>query len=895
MLRISLFQFRCWDKLDLEIPLKGITLIRGNSGSGKTTIFHAITWALYGNIRLVAPNHLELDTSTKARTSVMIEIPHNGILTIARQRNPTRFIVTHNQHTYEDKVAQSFVDDLFGTYDIWLSSCYIGQGCRNSFLTAPNSGKMELLNTIAFHEEDPTIFIEKIDTAITVADTEYKAKLSVFNTNIATLTTLLQQTDMTGALSPEQRNLYQGQITLLKEEYAKLQVIKQQRDIDLGLLTNLKQQYTTANTRIVTEPSPDPSIFNYGITVNDVYETALGQLLSLLSMLQRRDDLARDVTRQSTILSTGIKPDRVYTIEDYQNIRTHETIYQEGLRLTQSLGVTYTQEAIGQYIVSIKSSILGQERLRAEAVVNDLILKYQMVVKEQNQVLPELVGPDLTPRVIPIPDYGQFNTTELQGRLTMLSQEQGSLQMHLQHLQKARDVIQCPQCNGSLRYQQGNLVVADTGPINHAEIEAVNQRIREIIIQGNQLNQSISSLKNAEVNARMTYDQAVVLEQRRLDALKEQAKKIEMERVRREQMHQMRAQQLHQIEDSIKQATTVMEAHDAYVGRLLTPMEVTTAHNIIAKLENLRVVDAPSMTSTQIQQYLQYQEVQAKYTGLHESYMNYLQTIPSSVRDEKIEIVSAYIEKYKQYWNSVRSVQEERIRLVRLKNSLEEQIVSLTERLVSDPKDQMDRIMSEINEFARRISIDDHAQKVLNFYNYVMKERETVTALNDSLGEIQLFRQYAVDTECRILQDIVDSINASIQSVCGTMFDRDININLSLFKTLKTSKSVKPVVNFQIAYQGGVFDNINQMSGGEGDRASLALTLALNKLSTCPILMLDESLASLDLNMKEAAVQTIHDNTNKTVIVIMHDGIEGIFDHVINVDELRAQLRALQQ
>ena len=76
------------------------------------------------------------------------------------------------------------------------------------------------------------------------------------------------------------------------------------------------------------------------------------------------------------------------------------------------------------------------------------------------------------------------------------------------------------------------------------------------------------------------------------------------------------------------------------------------------------------------------------------------------------------------------------------------------------------------------------------------------------------------------------------------------------------------------------------MSGGEGDRASLALTLALNRLSSCPILMLDESLASLDLTMKEAAIRTIRENTNTTVLVIMHDGIEGIYDATISIDEM---------
>jgi ABC-type Mn2+/Zn2+ transport system ATPase subunit len=49
--------------------------------------------------------------------------------------------------------------------------------------------------------------------------------------------------------------------------------------------------------------------------------------------------------------------------------------------------------------------------------------------------------------------------------------------------------------------------------------------------------------------------------------------------------------------------------------------------------------------------------------------------------------------------------------------------------------------------------------------------------------------------------------------------------------------------------------------------------------------MLDESLASLDVTMKEAAIKTIRENTNATVIIIMHDGIDGIFDDCIFLDE----------
>jgi hypothetical protein len=70
--------------------------------------------------------------------------------------------VTYNGATREDAVAQSLIVECFGGHELWVASCYINQGTRNTFITAPNAGKMELLNLIAFNEEDPAKFIEQM-------------------------------------------------------------------------------------------------------------------------------------------------------------------------------------------------------------------------------------------------------------------------------------------------------------------------------------------------------------------------------------------------------------------------------------------------------------------------------------------------------------------------------------------------------------------------------------------------------------------------------------------------------------------------------------------------------------------------------------------------------------
>ena len=167
-----------------------------------------------------------------------------------------------------------------------------------------------------------------------------------------------------------------------------------------------------------------------------------------------------------------------------------------------------------------------------------------------------------------------------------------------------------------------------------------------------------------------------------------------------------------------------------------------------------------------------------------------------------------------------------------------------------------------------------------------MLEREKLVKINEYLGNLQKFKQCAMETECQVLQHVVDSINSNIEGVCMPIFEDDISVTLKLFKRMKSTNNVKPTVNFDIAYKNGIYDNINQISGGEADRVSLALTLALSRLSTCPIIMLDESLAGLDLTMKETVISTLAENSDKAVIVIMHDGVEGIFSNAISIDEI---------
>jgi DNA repair exonuclease SbcCD ATPase subunit len=115
------------------------------------------------------------------------------------------------------------------------------------------------------------------------------------------------------------------------------------------------------------------------------------------------------------------------------------------------------------------------------------------------------------------------------------------------------------------------------------------------------------------------------------------------------------------------------------------------------------------------------------------------------------------------------------------------------------------------------------------------------------------------------------------------LFDEPIKIDFDVFKTTKTSKTTKPIINYRILYKGHEIDSIDQLSGGEADRVSLAVSCALFKFSDFPFLILDEFASSLDLNNKENAVSSLKaflgDVESKSIICISHDTVEGMYDY----------------
>lgn len=166
-MKISIKNFKCHSSLSIEFPKVGLCLLRGLNGQGKTTIFQACQWCLYGTLTKIAPFNAKSTTVT----SVTIDF---DTFKVFRKTNSKylEVIVNHNienskslqenknsQVHLENEIAQSFINSNFGSEDFWLSACYNIQGFKNNFFEIDNTSKTAILTEITGLNESNS-FIE---------------------------------------------------------------------------------------------------------------------------------------------------------------------------------------------------------------------------------------------------------------------------------------------------------------------------------------------------------------------------------------------------------------------------------------------------------------------------------------------------------------------------------------------------------------------------------------------------------------------------------------------------------------------------------------------------------------------------------------------------------------
>lgn len=165
--------------------------------------------------------------------------------------------------------------------------------------------------------------------------------------------------------------------------------------------------------------------------------------------------------------------------------------------------------------------------------------------------------------------------------------------------------------------------------------------------------------------------------------------------------------------------------------------------------------------------------------------------------------------------------------------------------------------------------------------------QKVMMELTNQQSHLNRLRMLIIEVTNSSLQNLVDSINACTNSILEDLFENDIKLELKLFKEDKKTNNLKPRINFAIYYNNNTYDSIMGLSGGEKDRISLALTIALACVNPSPVLFLDETMSSINQDLRESSIEVLKkfvvNQSQKTVLLVEHNIVEGYLDSIIEL------------
>ena len=831
-MHIKIVGFKCYLDAHFDFTPNSMTLLSGSTGAGKSTILEAIFWSLYGVTRNIYNNK-----GLSKKCSVTLQINQ---LIIYRQKRPELLRVTLNHNgeskDYEDEVAQQIINQAFGSRELWKSCSYIGQKERCMLLSGTANDRLSLLNQLSFNQDNPKSYISRIGEELKTINKDFITLQSEFTAELNLFSQQMTNKTVTVTLTPEEIKDLEIQISNLKTEITKLyqEVMTHERNIG---------SYETVCNQI------------------KVYENIREPFFDLGGYNLEKDNLNNNIQGMKNILTNANHYEAI--IQQKQSLESQKQSYETQLT-NIDLQITNQKEILSglpEYNkeINVTNEMIWKVQQQEQLIINGKKECQELGCDYDQNSINEKIRNCQTD----INNYNNYSRNiNIYNQLKTLKTQIGSVQIpsldinnlenmkqqllnEISDLKKGLELLQCPECTKPLRYVNRQLVPGERDPVSPEKIKTKESEYQEVITQINTI-KNYHNLNNQILN------------------LEKQLEGVDLDEL---EIYQV--PNINQIQHIINRLTRIQivqvpDYDSNYLKRMMEYGQVsqtiknleTQRNNIILSITNLNqslsnitLPDSPTIKKEEINKTIH--QYQNKLESINLNYQNYLK--------EKA---------------NYDSVQTNLSNLIAQKNAI---------KLNPNASSEYDTCQEVLKNKEKRLENGKYGNSMVKRQKDLEIKRTKVLSMNNDLTALQKLKQNAIEVEVKQLQETVDTINNALEDFLPLFFTEPISMKLQLYKKLKTTKEVKPGLNISIKYEGVEYDDVKQLSGGEGDRVSLALILSLNSVSNSPLVLLDECISSLDGVAKEACIETIKQIENKTIICVDHEAVEGFYDDTITV------------
>jgi len=794
-MKVGISGFKCYDHQELEFPGSKITLLSGNSGAGKSTIFEAIRWCLYGKLRNVYPK--TADTKTKCQVQLTIPVTGTTNFIITRQKKPDRVTVEvhgpDERSIWTDTVAQNMIVQTFGDEKLWASTSYIKQKDRCLLLSGSQKEKLQVLRTIALGDDDPDEYIstitakaKQLETSIVAQRAIYEREVLSYNSQTASKSVTAESSTAIPKLDEYVTWKKKSELKLKELHQKLLQYQNDKGQLDqLRIIINTKTEKLTGVKNMIPKDKP-PTV--------DQINCLQQQIVTANQQLSFKRQLQQLVVQRSGLkLDDKFDPVKLSSLSQF-DIRSQNTRHLQGLQTCTTYGCEYTTEAIANKLRDL------QERLK-------LAEKAEQYRNTQSRIS------QLKLKLATLPDIKLEKPT--------VNECITDTEFKINQAKLSKELLSCPNCSAALKLVVGKLVkVEDVLPgMTDDDIRTLNFRLQQ--------------LRNYQTLAA----------------------------------------------NNSKNLSVIAELESLYPEPIISDDNPLALKSAINSLQSVSVVPKPEFTETDIKVAIEIVSLDRKIEMIRSQFST--------------ETITKPLDKMRAQLTEMQTSRDQHLKLATEINRLNAELSSLHQRELtleelteSNPKTDYDTVVTELQRLTTFIDDIKYAKECGERLTKLTQDKQSLEQLYGRLNSLNNLKTTAIQVEYQQLNDTVNVINTVLEETLSNLFDEPIQVVLSMFKILKTGGRVKPEVNLHIMYKGAEYDAVSQLSGGEGDRVSLAIIIALGIVSNSKLLLLDECLSSIGGELRESAVEMIRKYNTRTVLIIDHEAVEGIYDKTVKISKL---------
>jgi len=860
-MRIIITKFRYYeDSVEYEFTEGELNLILGPSNSGKSTIFRAIAWCLYGNKKTVNPKGIK--TTNKEPTIVQI-ILDSGV-TITRTKPPDKLVILLEDETeLSEDSANEWINTYFGSENAFYATTYMKQKKENPILELSNAKKMILIREITFGKnlddktiEDPDYYTEKINSEIK----ETKDEILRINGRISILEEqyLISKDENKKNLKIWSKKDLELNIETLNDLKKQLKEKQEINDKSKNKLANLRKEWQTYTSNKKQK--------EYLLQQKEIIKKQLNEInydVKTLTFHIENLNIKLQYEKQ-TIANEKNKPDQKicdFLNKHSSNLEKITSFLYEIKQFHSQLqslkcDTNISKLEIENKIQNIKNKLLIIEEQKIKKQKYELELSQYETIKKQWKQWDEKRKKNEKAKMLYDEFYSNPDLIAIKNILN-LNEEDSSIKDILKKYYTKTDrfnsIIQILQ---KILYDITISETLLTCPKSSANLEIFTSKNKTCLIE----NKSLDT-RNINCNKKLVENSIKAIQ--KLDYL-------------------LSEYQLHKDLDEEPKIPQL----NKYEEDFYDSENENNLKKQLKKYENLNYCNIQQLNELlnenySIEEYENFIEENSNYILYQKGLTNI-----KKYSDWKIIIDNLDLKQSQQILNNINTFSAQ----LKSVNTELESFVDLEEPEYNIS--EFENIISENEEkIQKNINLIDIANKLLKLEKLQLdlkNQQNNLEVLTQRHINLDKIKQIIAQTGSHAMEETIETINAILQDISLAIYNNDTIITMSMFKEFKTKDYLKPQPTITVTRGYGEdqeqYDFEDELCGGEQSRVSLALTLAFATVSTTPFLFIDEGLSSMDSVLVDRCMKIVKKYaSNKTIINVCHNISEGIHDNIITI------------